>query len=411
LARLRWLLIPLGACMLLSGCNKYQRKKPDATKGVVTGIVYCADTGKPARFATVALTAAPKEGEKSDQGDPLPAAEITVTDLEGRFRMEAVQPGRYYAFATQDGYLDPALALDPDKLKSLSSDRERHLYSIKTWKDNLVEVTVSVHRVAEISLQIQRAAAITGTVSFDDGSPAIGMRFQAFRKTDKGAWTGVGLALMDTWALQATSDSHGAYTLPNLTAGEYTVCTLMPTDTEQAASRVCLGNVFRRKNAKTVKVVAGETVGGTDIVIPLNGLHTVSGLVTALADGHALGHATVRLLYADDREPSRETDIDDNGEFAFAYVPEGKYILAVSGAQDAEEKGTGDESAGTVQAVTVPAGVVHAEDETPAAKPGAHVYADKEIPINVTDDLENLSLPVPYAVPATTPAPAAPPAG
>jgi len=185
--RVGWFLIALAACALLPGCNKYQRKKPDATKGVVAGIVYCADTGKPARFATVLLTAAPKEGEKSDQGDPLPAAETTVTDLEGRFRMEAVQPGRYYAFATQDGYLDPALALDPEKLKGLPSDRDRHLYSIKTWKDNLVEVTVSVRRVAEVSLQIQRAAAITGTVGFDDASPAIGMRFSAFPQDGQGS--------------------------------------------------------------------------------------------------------------------------------------------------------------------------------------------------------------------------------
>ena len=411
LARLRWLLIPLGASLLLSGCNKFERKKPDATKGVVAGIVFCADTGKPARFATVVLTAAPKEGDKSEQGDPLPAAEITVTDLEGRFRMEAVQPGRYYAFATQDGYLDPALALDPDKLKSLPSDKDRHFYSIKTWKDNLVDVTVSVRRVAEISLEIQRAAAISGAVSFDDGSPAIGMRFQLFRKTDKGAWTGVGLALMDTWTLQATSDSHGVYTLPNLMAGEYTVCTLMPTDTEQAASRVCLGNVFRRKDAKTVKVATGETVGGVDIVIPLTGLHGVSGLVTALADGRALGHGTVRLLYADDREPARETDLGDDGSFSFDYVPEGKYILAVTGAQDAEEKVEGAEPTGTVVAGTASPGTQVAAPDAAATKPAAHVYADKEMPVNVMNDMENLSVPLPYAVPATIPVPAGPPAG
>ena len=119
----RWLSILSASCLLLAGCNKFQHKAPDPTKGVVTGIVLCADTGKPARFATVTLTAAPKAGEKSDEGDPLPAAEITATDLDGRFRIEAVRPGRYYAFATLEGYLDPALALDPAKLKSLS---DRH---------------------------------------------------------------------------------------------------------------------------------------------------------------------------------------------------------------------------------------------------------------------------------------------
>jgi hypothetical protein len=94
LERLRWLSILSIACLLVVGCNKFQRKKPDPTKGVVAGIVLCADTGKPARFATVILSSAPKNGEKNDQGDPLPATEFAVTDLDGRFRMEAVQPGR-----------------------------------------------------------------------------------------------------------------------------------------------------------------------------------------------------------------------------------------------------------------------------------------------------------------------------
>ena len=66
---------------------------------------------------------------------------MTLTDLDGRFRIEAVRPGRYYAFATLDGYLDPALGIDPAKLKSLSTGVEQHRYSIEQWKDHLTEVT------------------------------------------------------------------------------------------------------------------------------------------------------------------------------------------------------------------------------------------------------------------------------
>lgn len=378
---LRWLSILPIACLLLAGCNKFQRKKPDPTKGVVSGVVLCADTGKPARFATVALTAIPKPGEKNDQGDPLPAAEITVTDLDGRFRMEAVPPGRYYAFATLEGYLDPSLSLDPDKLKALPTDRERHLYSIEHWKDHLTEVSVAVRRVSEISMQIDRAAEIDGAVTFDDGSPAIGMRFQLFRKTDKGGFADVGLPLMDTWSIRAVSDGHGRYSLTNLPAGEFAVCTLMPTDSEQAAARVCLGNVFRRKNAKTVKVEAGETASGVDIEIPLTGMHSVSGFVNALSDGHAISHATVRLLYADDREPARETDLVEDGTFTFEYVPEGKYILAVTDAKDEAPKTL---TPGQPDAANTPA-----KPETTYAGPA---YANKEMPINVLNDTEGINL-------------------
>ena len=383
MARPRWLSALTIACLLVTGCNKYQHKKPDPTKGVVTGVVLCTDTGKPARFATVVLTATPKAGDKSEDSDPLPAAEMTVTDLDGRFRMEAVQPGRYYAFATLDGYLDPSLDLDPDKLKSLPSDRERHLYSIQQWKDHLTEVTVSMHRISEISITIERAAEIAGTVTFDDGSPAIGMHFQAFRKTDKD-WTSVGLPLMDNWSIRAVSDSHGRYSIINLPAGEYTVCTLMPTDTEQAAARVCLGDVFRRKKAKSVKVGAGETANGNDIEIPLSGLHSIAGDVTAFADGHPLPHATVSLLYADDREPVRETSVLEDGSFSLQYVPEGNYILKVSGAQDADPKGAEP--------------VVSGPDFPPAAASSSPTppvrYVDKEVPINVLGDIGDIAVTV-----------------
>jgi len=392
LTRFRWLLVLSVTCWLLAGCNKFQHKKPDPTKGVVTGIVLCSDTGKPARFAIVTLSAAPKTGEKNDDQDPLPAAETTVTDLDGRFRIEAVQPGRYYAFATLEGYLDPALGIDPDKLSALGSDKERHLYAISAWKDHLAEVTVGVHRISELNLQIERAAEISGTVTFDDGSPAIGMHFQLFRKTDKDAWAPVGLPLMDTWTIHAESDGHGRFNLTNLPAATYTVCALMPSDSEERAPRICYGNVFRKKQAKPVKVAPGETASGIDIDIPLTGMHTVSGIVSALSDGHAINHATLRLLYADDREPARQTDLFEDGTYSFEYVPEGSYILQVSGAADQEEKaadpGQTDTQPGTTQTVAT------------------RTFADKEVPVTVLNDAEiNLAL-----APPTPPAPQAAPA-
>ena len=377
------------ACLLLAGCNKFQHKSPDPTKGVVTGIVLCADTGKPARFATVTLTAAPKAGEKPDEGDPLSAAEISITDLDGRFRIEAVRPGRYYAFATLEGYLDPALALDPAKLKSLSTGTEQHRYSIEQWKDHLTEVTASRGRVSEINMQIERAAEISGTVTYDDASPAIGMHFQLFRKSAKGDLTNVGLPLLDSWTLHAESDGHGRYNLTNLPAGEYAVCTLMPAESEDAAPRVCLGNTFRKRDAKSVKVEAGETATGVDIEIPLSGLHSVAGIVTALSDGHAMARGNVRLLYADDRAPARETTIQEDGTFNFEYVPQDKYVLQVSGAGDAQAKQQDSAAEGSNPATIAPS-EIH--------------YADKEIPLTVLSDISGVAValsPVTPAKPAT----------
>ena len=385
--RLRWLWILPVVCLFAAGCD-HRPKKPDPTKGVVEGIVLCADTGKPARFATVTLSAAPKTksnaskaDEDSDEGSPLPASESAMTGLDGRFRIEAVEPGRYYAFATQEGYLDPLNGLDFTRLKGLASDKERNLDAINQWKDHLVEVTASVHRTSAVSLTMERAAEIGGTVTFDDGSPAIGKRFQLLRKTEKSGMTEVGLALFDGWSTRAVSDSHGRFIVTNLPAGEYAVCTLLPTESQDSAPRVCLGNTLRKRDAKTVKVHAGEIAGGADIVIPLSGLHTVAGTVTALADGHSLGKGMVRLLYADDREKTRETAIQDDGSFSLEYVAEGKYILQVSGAQDAEPKASEQ-------------GAENSEAAAPAKTPAPVVYKDKEIPLAVLGEINDIQMPL-----------------
>ncbi|MGD0938213.1 MAG: hypothetical protein ABR905_00790 [Terracidiphilus sp.] len=387
MARWRWLWIPACFCLFAGGCDKHPAKKPDATKGAVTGVVICADTGKPARFATVNLLAVPKKDAKAD--DQTPAMENTLTDLDGRFKLEAVDPGQYLALATMEGYLDPERGIDLARLSAIQDETEMSLKALDQWKAHLVEVTVTRHRTAELTIQIERGAEINGLVTYDDGSPAIGMHFLLLRKAEKSEWSGVGLALFKGWSIDSKSDGHGHYSLTNLPEGEYKVCASMPVENEGAAPAICLGDTFRRKDAKITKLAAGETVNGVDIVIPLSGLHTVSGTVSVLADGHTPAHAKVRLLYADDREEARELSPND-GEFTFEYVPEGKYILQVTGAEDMEQ----------------PNAVRNAGNSDPAPpKSKAVLYADKEIPLTVENDLDDLLVSLTPAPPAQPAAP------
>jgi hypothetical protein len=159
----------------------------------------------------------------------------------------------------------------------------------------------------------------------------------------------------------------------------------MPLDNEGAAPAVCLGDTFRRKDGRITKLTAGESVNGADIMIPLSGLHTVSGTVTVLADGHTPSHAKVRLLYADDREDARELPLNNDGMFTFEYVPEGKYILQIAGAED-EEKTNAAHGAGN-------------SDPAPPKAKAVH-YADKEIPLTVENDLDDLVVSLTTAPPA-----------
>jgi hypothetical protein len=253
--------------------------------------------------------------------------------------------------------------LDFGQISDKGTSTEQELAAVKQWKENLVAVKVAVRRVSEITIELRRAAEIDGNVSFDDGSPAIGMHFQLFRRTPKKEWNPVGIPLFNNWTINSTSDSHGNYAVENLAAGEYVVCTLLPIESEDVAPRVCLGNVLRRKVASSMRVSEGEIARGADIVIPISGLRSVGGRVEAVEDGHAPAHATVTLLYADDREQARKAALDNDGSFRFEYVPEDSYILRVSDAKD-EAEGEGRE----------------------------RMYSEKEMPLHVRSDLSDVNI-------------------
>ena len=56
-------------------------------------------------------------------------------------------------------------------------------------------------------------------------------------------------------------------------------------------------------------------------------------MITAAHDGHVVNSGSVSLLHADDKSQAASTRLtkDDNG-FSFSFVPEGDYILRVTGA-------------------------------------------------------------------------------
>lgn len=370
------LLLPL---LLFPGCTRHSPKKPDATKGTVTGYVYCNDTGKPARFAKVILTAAPEKDSKLNSDEALPAAETLITGLDGRFRMEAVPPGHYFAYATLPGYIDPAKDIDFARIDSeFQGDQLKLQAAIEAWKTHMVELTVVVGRTEEITIQIERGAEINGTVIFDDGSPAIAAHFQLLRKHRHGALTSVGLQLFSNFAIDTFTDSHGRYSITDLTSGEYTVCALLPADTQESAPHFCLGDVFRIKQAKTINLTEGESVTGIDITVPLAGLHDLAGTLTAQPDSHALAKKTLQLLYADDREVALITTTDDDGDFWFDSLPEDNYILKFAGITDDSTATSTDTNGAT----------------TEQAQPSC-LYADKEQHILLNEDIENLKVILP----------------
>jgi hypothetical protein len=361
-------------CLFLHDCggsSRFAPAKSDPTKGTVTGTVICADTGKPARFATVELVTSTNGTTGTASSDQ----ETAVTGLDGKFRIDGVPPGNYLAFATLDGYLNPIYGVDFERAGANAADTQQNANLIEQWKDHMVEVSVAAQHTTDLPIEIERGAEITGTVTYDDGSPAIGIRFALFRKNSKGALTAVGLSSDSAFSLDEKSGARGRYDIANLSAGDYAICALLPADNQANSPEVCLGNTFRKRDAAIIAMTPGDVASGVDIVIPLNAIHSVAGTIVQAIDNKPVSRAKIHLLYADDREEAMSMDMFSDGTFLLPYVPQGSYILKVTDAAL---------TAPTPASATPVAGGNAAPKEKP--------FVPREVPVTVDQDISNLQI-------------------
>ncbi len=333
-------------------------KKPESTTGTVSGSVTCADTNAPARFAVVTLERMPEEVSESGKKDKQEPTmnPTTTTDMEGRFFLDKVPVGHYYAVGRLAGYLNPLARFSEQQLQKMSDDTRKELAKAVPM------VSVGANQGAAVSLRLEHASEISGTVLYDDGSPAVGLEVKLLRKDKEGKLVDLKMGAMNGLGLfgsTSTTDDRGHYRMIGVPSGDYTVSASLPTQTfslaglfgdesltvvsqEGGGLSIYYGDTFRKKNAKIAKVGEGDQVGGLDITIAGNGLHSIRGTAVAKLDGHPVSRAHVELLYADDRELIRTEEIGrenehEDGSFEFSYVPAGQYILRLVDAIDTEK--------------------------------------------------------------------------
>lgn len=340
--------LPFLLCLVLSTCAHAQTQTQAEVTGSVSGHVFCADTNQPGRFAMVLLQPPPHKFAPNEEPTPSPSAR---TALDGSFHFTKVKPGTYYLLAELPSYVSPIAKVPPIAEDSSIETRAENLEKV------LTKITVAANKDTAAEIELERGAAIAGTVHYDDGSPANSVEVSVFRQEKDGKLAPVTLQLADRMGVVnpktvAQTDDRGYFRISGLPAGKYIAETTFPTtsvsygglfggpnlinvrNNESTALRVYSGNVFRLKDAKAVELVAGEERDGADITIPLLGLHSISGSILALSDGHPINGAHVELLYADDKSSLRKIDLDEDGRFNFAYVPEGEYILRITDAAD-----------------------------------------------------------------------------
>ena len=91
------------------------------------------------------------------------------------------------------------------------------------------------------------------------------------------------------------------------------------------------GNTLHRKDAKVYELRAGDATDGIEIVLPLNGLHSVRG-IAASKDGIPLNAGSLHPCITGDSAINFHTRIDADGTFVFSGIPEDTYQLKASNA-------------------------------------------------------------------------------
>ncbi len=382
----------LAAGMKCGGQDAPQQAKPEppaTPTGSLSGTVYCGDTNQPARLAQVYLFhISDTESGSQNNGQ---------TDLEGRFSFGHIAEGDYYVVGVLPGYVNLLSSLTKAHLDAMSADDRKSLLA------EIPSVTVAADQPAELAIRLERGAELDGTVTYDDGSPAIGLRVGYELKSPNAESGGTqGRFWMETTYTQngqLITDDRGHFRILGVPPGEYLVHVTVPTrssaqeETHFAAEfggpyhpselDVYAGGALRADKAQAIEVDAGGAAKDADITIPLSKLHTVRGQVLLKSSGQPPVSANVQLLDADTKEEVRSV-FAPNGQFEFFYVPEDSFILRAA---------AGSEAAPDLDFMNGPSsesGIRHVVWNLPEADDGS-----PELPLQVTGNVENLTIAVP----------------
>ena len=340
--------------------------------GTVTGHVTCGDTQRPARFATVVLFGVPAEVSVIPKLDPDASEEAQIkamtaamqsigktnmlqaqTGTDGAYVATDVAPGDYYVFGASAGYISPMNEVQA--AFAAGADMKKPLPGVQ-----IVHVVAGHQSMAEVA--IERGAAVSGVISWDDGSPVTGAVFAV--TPAKGEVKSPSqfnmLAMASILSNLSISDDLGHYRISGLAPGDYILQATVKSGGQSGLGTsmnlskmmavtpmvVYAPAAFHKADAKPLTLHAGEDVRDQALTLNLGGAHSVSGRVESAEDHHGLNSATVKLTDAQDKEFVRAANVDAAGNFTVTLVPPGTYDLTVSDAADTvPDKRTDEEKA------------------------------------------------------------------
>jgi hypothetical protein len=333
-----------------------QQNPQPGLMGSVSGHVTFASTNAPVRLAEVALQ--PVDMKSGNRGPDL-AIQIKQTLLDGSFQISGLAPGSYYVVVRYPGYYSPFSAFTPAELADPTPEVQQRIDA------QLPVVLVAANGNASIEIQVTPGASVSGKLVFDDGSPYSQGEVKLLHRV-AGRWQQV--SRVSVSRVSAFANARGEFEISGLPAGEYALSVtiqalvgvtsraLGPSSTTTHSTswlNFYSGDTARERDVKPFKLEDGQTLSGQDIRIPVSNLHTLSGSVVEEQSGREINRASVELENADDKSVVSAAYIDpDTQGYQFSFVPDGEYVLKVTGASDVRRE--------TVP--QAPAGMPHAKD-------------------------------------------------
>lgn len=253
----------------------------------------------------------------------------------------------------------------------------------KRLEESLAQVTVESGQTPHVTIRLERGAEIAGTVSYDDGSPAIGIPIKLYHRAAAGKdWQEIDND-PDVPSIER-ADSRGQFRITGLPTGKYLLAVTIPPNGYSARGilggqirwpqsgafygslDVYFGNTIRQSRATILDVSPGDRRSGVDIQIPVSKFRTLSGTVAAEYDGHLLKDAALLLRFQDDGAKVLRAHLGEDGTFQIPFVLDGNYILTVTAPSEQESH-------------------------------PPHAYKAVDIPINVQGDLTSVAITLPDA--------------
>ena len=262
--------------------------------GSISGVIVAAESEQPLKYASVEVF--------NGKGEHVQNASA---DENGRYQVRGLKSGSYYLKASKHNEFDEQV-YGADVCLGCDVTQGEAIDVLEGEINDGVDFILQAHAAV--------GASISGTVAAFETQSAID-NVRVFAEDVEGMVSGM-----------ATTDSHGNYIVTGLPAGNYYVRVF---NTGEYVSEIYGGGAClpwcEVVKGDSITVETGGVVSGIDFDLVKGGV--ITGVVDAV-DGKHLGKIYVRAVDAK-AQYAGGGEIDDEGNYRIAGLPEGSYFLHV----------------------------------------------------------------------------------